>query len=130
VDNVSLRCRCHNLLTAEDDFGREAMGRARERRAHESLARQAACARLNEAGRAAAVRKTETVVESAASLRVLFGDRESERVFRIWAELRRVMGGTWLAAILRRRVWGMATPEPRDLFRREVRASADTWPSR
>jgi hypothetical protein len=52
LDNVSLRCRCHNLLAAEDDFGREVMQRARGRRAHESLARQVACAR-SERGAAA-----------------------------------------------------------------------------
>jgi hypothetical protein len=44
-DNISPRCRCHNLLAAEADFGREGMQEVRERQPHESPARQAASTR-------------------------------------------------------------------------------------
>lgn len=50
AENVTLRCRCHNLLAAEGDFGRERMQEARERQVHESLAKQEAFARGGRAG--------------------------------------------------------------------------------
>ena len=40
--NLALRCRAHNALAAEADFGREFMAQARDGLAHESFAAQAA----------------------------------------------------------------------------------------
>ena len=40
VDNITLRCRAHNCLSAEADFGREHIERRQESTAHEALHRQ------------------------------------------------------------------------------------------
>jgi hypothetical protein len=39
LDNVSLRCRAHNALAAEEDFGRDFVARARDSSQHELWAR-------------------------------------------------------------------------------------------
>jgi hypothetical protein len=40
ASNLTLRCRAHNALAAEQDFGREATVRKRDASRHESLAAQ------------------------------------------------------------------------------------------
>jgi hypothetical protein len=54
LDNVSLRCRAHNALAAEEDFGRDFVTSARDSSQHELWARHVpAPTRLPTAGRAA-----------------------------------------------------------------------------
>jgi hypothetical protein len=40
ADNLTLRCQAHNALAAEQDFGRESIGKKRDTNRHESLRSQ------------------------------------------------------------------------------------------
>ncbi|HVJ16502.1 MAG TPA: hypothetical protein VM686_13770, partial [Polyangiaceae bacterium] len=42
VENITLRCRAHNALAAEEDFGKELMERAKDSSEHQSWVASAA----------------------------------------------------------------------------------------